>query len=171
MSGFRVIWFLTILTRLCGETKASCYSNLNCLGTNVCCQTQNEYECSSNCIGKSCYFNSDCGGYNEYCCDETCQEGSCPLEGWVIAVIVCSVVGVIFVIIGVVFYYVFRSRRNPGVIVATPYNRMPTTTVINTASNHIAYPNAFPQPVQQPMPSTGAPPPYYSQQPQPTALN
>jgi hypothetical protein len=165
----KVILFMVFFLVLCEEAKGSdCYSNFGCYGSNVCCKPNDlNYVCRANCIGKSCVSNSDCGGANEYCCDYECQEGLCVLAGWIIAIIVLSVLGGIGTILGVVLcFYCAHRRRSPGVILTTqPAVTMPVTTVV-AGSSHVNYPHGYVYPAaQQPMPGYG-PPPAYHQPPQ-----
>ncbi len=158
----KVILFTAFFVVLYDEIKGDCYSNYDCDGyLDVCCKSN--YQCDANCIGKSCFSDSDCGGADEYCCNDTCQKGICVLAGWVITIIVLSVLAGVGTIVGVVLCFCCSyRRRTPGVILATqPAVTVPATTVV-AGSNQMnySYGQVYP-PVQQPMFGYGPPPPYH----------
>ena len=93
----------------------SCIFNSNCGDDSYCCNDI----CRLNCVGHSCYSDIDCGAPNEYCCYETCQEGTCYLAGWAIALIVIAVC-IVLVIFGVALCVFAFRRRRPDVIVTVP---------------------------------------------------
>ena len=163
----KVILFSAFFVVLYDEIKG-CYNNNGCPGSYVCCKPDYlNYQCSPDCIGKSCVSNSDCGGYDEYCCNYECQRGICGLASWVVALIVLGVLGGIGTIVGVALcYYCSYRRRTPGLILAPqPAVAVPATTVVagSTQVNY-GYGQVYP-PVQQPMSGYG-PPPAYPQPPQ-----
>ena len=164
---YKVILFIALFAVLYQEIKANCSYNYEC-GTNFCCKPNDlNFHCSANCIGKSCYVHSDCGGANEFCCDEKCQEGICGLAGWVITIIVLSVLGGIGTVVGVVlcFYCAYRRSNSPGLILTTVPVTQPTTVV--AGSSQVNYPQGQVYPAAgQPISGHGPPPAYYPQ-PQP----
>ena len=166
----KVILFSAFFVVLYDEIKGDCYNNYECFGSYVCCKPNDlNYQCSADCIGKSCVSNSDCGGYDEYCCNYECQKGICGLAGWVVVLIVMGILGGIGAIVGVALcYYCSYRRRTPGVILAPqPAVAVPATTVVAGSSQvTYGYGQVYP-PVQQPMSGYGyGPPPAYPQPPQ-----
>ena len=168
---YKVILFIALFAVLYQEIRADCYGNYECSGTDVCCKPNNlNSHCGTDCIGETCVVHSDCGGYSEFCCNKKCQEGICDFTGfpgWVIAIIVLSVLGGVGTIVGVVlcFYCAYRRSRLPGVILTTVPVTQPTTVV--AGSSQVNYPQGQVDPAAGQPKSDYGPPPAYYPQPQP----
>ena len=134
----------------------SCDSNSDC-GGDYCCNNI----CRSSCSGYSCILDSDCGD-NGYCCDYSCQTGTCfsglhAMHGWIIAVIVLSILGFVGTIAGVLLcvYCSYRRSRSPGLIVnGAPLATVPATTMVAGSNCSYAQDQGPPPVYQPPQPQT-----------------
>ena len=179
MAAFKVLFLVVVF--YCGtQAFDECHDEYDCRGLEVCCKKRwswDDSECAYSCVGKSCDSNSDCGddyccnnicrsscsgdscltdsdcdGDSEFCCEYSCQIGTCGLHGWIIAVIVLSILGVVGTIVGVFFcvYCSYRRSRSPGLIVnGAPLAAAPATTMV--AGPNCSYAQGQgPPPVYQP---------------------
>ena len=146
----------------------SCIFDTDCATEESCCGGSNK--CNTSCVGKSCSYDGDCAT-EETCCGYKCKSGSCSLAGWIVAVIVISVLVVIVLPIGVVVFCCFcaagaaSSWRRPGqVIITQPATT--GTTALATQQQQLLYPSAQqgqPMYFQNAQPCPNEPPPYQPQ--------
>ena len=164
------------------EAYNQCYSDGDCSYSRYCCDRKypEDNVCRYDCLGESCLLDSDCASGE--CCssDDECKtSGSCDvtsgLAGWIVAVIIISILVVIGIPLAVFLFCcccaasASRRRAHGGVIVTQPT----ATTVISNQGQ--PYPTQQgqpmyyqPNPVQpypaQPYPAQAYPPQAYPTQ-------
>ena len=127
---------------------ASCSYDFDCATGETCCDGTDK--CATSCIGASCSTDFDCA--TGECCDsdKKCKSGSCSLAGWIVAVIVISVLVAVVIPIGVVVFCCFcaagaaSSWRRPGHVILTQPATTGTTTVLATQQQQQLYPSGLP---------------------------
>lgn len=170
------------------SARNECYSDHHCSYGTVCCERKypEHHVCKYKCLDESCLLNSDCGP-GEYCCwNYVCKESSTTcknvekdqgLPGWLIAVIVISILICISVLVSIFCCLcaasATRNRGQAGTIVSFTSRPQAAAVVVPAShavlphhastTSHILYP---PQPYagnpprQANPPSYGPPPPY-----------
>ena len=176
-TGFCVL-FLALYAVFSQVEAKECYSNSGCTGsifTQYCCKRKYRSNvCSSNCLGESCTFNTDCA--TGECCnsDDKCATYCYAIEveglaGWIVAVIVISVIVVIVIPVAVVMFCcccaagAASASTHPahgGVVVTQPTT---TGTTVFATQQQFAAQQGQPMYFQNPQPYPNQPPPYQPQ--------
>ena len=156
--------FCVLLLALCNvptyvETYNKCYSNYNfyCRYRQFCCKRRNPennvyYVCRENCIGESCDHNNDCAT-GETCCDSDgkCirKSGDCDvnhaikgLAGWIVAIIVISIiVGVVIPVAVLIYRCCCAARAARGGVTVAQVQPVTTGTIFLANQQHQPHPN------------------------------
>ena len=177
---FFVIFLATSVLFSQVETFGDCLSDSSCSFLQYCCEKKiglADNVCRSNCIGLFCSENSDCAP-NECCgSDNKCQEGSCSLSGWIVAVIVINVIVVIAIPIAVIVFCcccAAAASRRPargGVVVAQPATTGATVVLTQQQQQQQQYPTPQGQPMHQSYPNQPTPCYHPGGNPYPPAAN
>ena len=149
--------FCVLLLALCNvltyvETYNECYSDIYCGYSRFCCKRRYpEYNvCRYSCIGQSCDYDDDCAT-GETCCDSDgkCKSGDCDvndvikgLAGWVVAIIVISIiVGLVIPVAVLICRCCCAARAARGGVTVAQVQPVTTGTIVLANQQHQRYPN------------------------------